>query len=92
MPKVIRYESTPNPDALKLVLDAPICRGPRSFLSAEDAEGDPIAGPLFATGLVRAILINTDWMTLNRLPGSPWPGLKAEAERVLAAAEPTAGG
>ncbi|MEM8758217.1 MAG: NifU N-terminal domain-containing protein [Planctomycetota bacterium] len=91
MPKVLRYETTPNPDALKLVLDAPVSHGPRSFLSADDARGDPIAGPLFETGSIRAVLINTDWVTINRVPGSAWPALKSVAERAIAAATPPAG-
>jgi hypothetical protein len=83
MPRVLRYESTPNPDALKLILDAPVSDRPRSFLSAEDAAGDAIAGPLFELGTVRAVLINGDWVSVNKLPGADWRSIKPVCERVL---------
>lgn len=84
MPRVLRYEATPNPDALKLVLDAPVSDRPRSFLTAADAAGDPIAGPLFATGGVRAVLMNSTWMTVNKRPDADWRTIKPLAERLLA--------
>ncbi len=83
MPRVLRYESTPNPDALKLVLDATISDRPRSFLNAADAAGDPLAGPIFATGAVRAVLINGDWVSVNKQPGADWKAIKPVCERAL---------
>ncbi|MEM9166682.1 MAG: NifU N-terminal domain-containing protein [Planctomycetota bacterium] len=91
MARVLAYDPTPNPDALRLRLDAAVSAGPRSFLNADDAKADPIAGPLFETGKVRAVLINTDWMTINRKPGSPWSEIKPLAERLLGDAEPVGG-
>ncbi|MEL6499694.1 MAG: NifU N-terminal domain-containing protein [Planctomycetota bacterium] len=87
MPSVLRYEPTPNPDALKLMLDGPISDRPRSFLSAADAAGDPIAGPIFDTGGVRAVLINGDWLSVNKLPDADWRPIKSVCERVLRDAE-----
>ncbi|MEO1717301.1 MAG: NifU N-terminal domain-containing protein [Planctomycetota bacterium] len=83
MPRVLRYEPTPNPDALKLMLDAPVSDRPRSFLNADDAATDPIAGPIFATGGVRAVLLNGDWLSVNKLPEADWPAIKAACERAL---------
>ncbi len=84
MAKVCKYESTPNPDALKCLLDAPISDRPRSFIGAEQAEGDPIAGPMFAGAKLRAVLINTDWISINKEPGADWKDIKPIVERVLA--------
>ncbi|MFI4873669.1 MAG: NifU N-terminal domain-containing protein [Phycisphaerales bacterium JB061] len=84
MAKVRKYESTPNPDALKCLLDAPISDRPRSFIGAEQAEGDPIAGPMFAGAKLRAVLINTDWISINKEPGADWKDIKPIVERVLA--------
>lgn len=83
MPRVLRYETTPNPDALKLMLDAPVSDRPRSFLNAQDAAGDPIAGPIFETGAVRAVLINGDWVSVNKLPEATWNQVKPACERAL---------
>jgi len=84
MANVRKYESTPNPDALKCLLDAPISDRPRSFIGAEQAEGDPIAGPMFAGAKLRAVLINTDWISINKEPGADWKDIKPIVERVLA--------
>lgn len=84
MARVRSYESTPNPDALKLMLDRGISDRPRSFLSEADASDDPVAGPIFAGGSIRAVLINGDWMTVNKQPGSDWKPIKQLVERVLA--------
>lgn len=83
MARVVRYEPTPNPDALKLILDGAISDRPRSFLNADDAAGDPVAGPIFATGAVRAVLINGDWVSVNKLPEADWAAVKPTCERAL---------
>lgn len=84
MAKVRRYEPTPNPDALKCLLDTSISDRPRSFIGAEQAAGDPVAGPIFAGAKLRAVLINTDWMTINKEPDAEWKDIKPVVERVLA--------
>ena len=38
---ITEFESTPNPNAVKCWLDRPISEGPRSFLNAQMAQGDP---------------------------------------------------
>ncbi len=83
MARVLRYESTPNPDALKLILDRAISDRPRSFLSPEDAAGDPVAEPIFASGSVRAVLVNGGWVSVNKLPEADWASLKPVCERAL---------
>ena len=84
MAKIRRYEPTPNPDALKCLLDTTISDRPRSFIGAAQAENDPIAGPLFASARLRAILINTDWITINKEPDADWKEIKPIVERLLA--------
>ncbi|MEO0511632.1 MAG: NifU N-terminal domain-containing protein [Planctomycetota bacterium] len=82
----VTYETTPNPNALKCVTDRELSQHPRSFLSEADADGDPLAGPLFATGSVRAVLINGPWITVNKLPEADWKALKPLIEKVICAA------
>jgi hypothetical protein len=84
MAKVLKYEPTPNPDALKCLLDTTISDRPRSFIGAEQAKDDPIAGPMFADARLRAVLINTDWISINKEPDANWKDIKPIVERVLA--------
>ena len=49
MPKIREIERTPNPDAMRFVLDEPLTNGvTRSFEHAMEADGDPLASALFA--------------------------------------------
>lgn len=81
-----RYEETPNPNALKCILDRSISDHPKSFLGAESAGGDAVARALFGVEGVAVILMNGDWMTVNKSPGASWASVKAGVERVLGAA------
>ncbi len=83
---VTQFESTPNPTAVKCLLDRPVCERPRSFLDASAAAGDPIASALFALPGVRNILIGGDWITVNTTPGSDWRKLKPAIRRILSEA------
>lgn len=85
--RVLEYESTPNPNALKCVLDGRISETTLSFLNEQDAKEHPVASVLFESGMVRAILLCGNWMTVNKLPDARWPKLKPIVERVLADAE-----
>ena len=85
---ITRYESTPNPNALKCVLSAPVSDRPRSYLKAEDAQGDHpvdvLARTLFEHDGLRCLLFNTDWFTINKTESSEWPAIKKAAESALA--------
>jgi len=81
--EVTRYDPTPNPDALKCALSAPISANPRSFLRPDDARDDPLASAIFAAGGVRAVLVNGDWMTVNKQPGTDWKTLKPAVEQAV---------
>src|SRR5919112_672022 len=49
MPKIDNIEETPNPNAVKFILKEPVTAGTtRSFHSAAEAAGDPLAGPRLA--------------------------------------------
>ncbi len=82
--RITRYESTPNPNALKCWLDAPISEHPQSFLNAEMAGEHTLAAALFATGVVTTLLFNGEWMTINKTPDSSWPAAKRRVEAALA--------
>lgn len=85
--RVTAFETTPNPNAIKCVLDRPPTEIPRSYFNAEAAGGDALAEALFAAGAVTSVLIHTGFITVNKSPDAAWPGLKREIERVLRDAE-----
>lgn len=82
--KIVRYEPTPNPNALKCWLDQPLSENPRSFLNAEMAADDPLASRLFEQAGLTTLLINGSWMTINKPPDTNWPTVKRNVESVLA--------
>ncbi len=87
--RVVEFQDTPNPNALKCVLDHPLPESPglRSYLSPEAAAGDPLASALFAVPGVVGILINPGWVTVSKSQDAPWKQIKAGVARVLGAAE-----
>lgn len=91
MPYAVKeFQSTPNPNAVKCVLDRVIRaqeRAPASFRSAADARSDPLASALFAVPGVVNLLINEDWITVNKNPKADWKTVKAGVSRVLAGME-----
>ena len=84
---ITRFEPTPNPNAMKCWLDRPISDQPRSFFSSAMAAGDPIAEPLFKDAGITNLLLNGEWMTVNKAPDAEWRTIKASVQRVLDAAK-----
>lgn len=86
---VVRFEDTPNPNALKCALDGPILRPgeqPKPYRTAESAAGDALASKLFAIPGVTNVLVGPDWITVNRVPGADWRGIKEGVRRALESA------
>ena len=81
---VTEVQPTPNPNAMKFMLDRPISEGSVSFLKAEQAEGHPVAMALFAIPGVASLLLLGDFVTVNKAPDASWPQIKRRVEQVLA--------
>ena len=81
--KVVEVQPTPNPNALKFVLDQVIADQPTSFLSVEAADGDPVASRLFAIPGVSSVLLLGDFVTVNKTPEANWAEIKARVQRLL---------
>lgn len=76
MPKVINIEPTPNPDALKFVVQKPILkRGVRSFRDFGSAVGDPLGSALFAMGQVTSVFYMDRFVTVNKASEAQWTDL-----------------
>lgn len=85
--KVLSYEQTPNPNALRCVLSASVSDGSRPYRTAEQAAaaGDALACALFAVEGVAGLLLHKDWMTVSKRPDAAWPRIKKGVEKALAA-------
>jgi len=84
MPYTVREaQPTPNPNALKLVLDRPIAEVPLSFLSPDAGSGHPLAEQLFAIPGVVGLLFLNDFVTINKSQTAKWADIRARAERIL---------
>src|SRR6185437_9768565 len=76
MPKVINIEPTPNPDALKFIVQKPLLKmGTRSFKDFGSAVGDPLASSIFALGKVTSVFYMDRFVTVNKESGAEWSDL-----------------
>lgn len=81
---VIRVQPTPNPNAMKFVLDHPVFARPLSFPSAESAAGHAPAEQIFALRGVYNVFMVHDFVTVNKLPDVGWGSLTAAVQTILA--------
>ncbi len=76
MPKVMNIEPTPNPDALKFIVQRPILRsGTRSFRDFASAVGDPLGSALFGLGKVTSVFYMDRFVTVNKEASAEWSDL-----------------
>src|ERR687894_2079178 len=88
MPKIDNIEETPNPNAVKFILKEPVTAGTtRSFHSAEEAAGDPLAGPLFAVGDVSSVFYMDKMITVEKSDEADWDDLLPRLAVPIRAAE-----
>jgi hypothetical protein len=75
----IQVEGTPNPSAVKFVLDSKAL-GPdsRSYFSADEATGDALASRLFQVPGVRALFLVDDFITVTRTEDAVWDDIVEE--------------
>lgn len=79
---ITRIETTPNPNARKLIVD-PAPGSIRSYFTASDANDDPIASALFAIPQITNVLIHTQFISVCFKPGANWKTLSKSIERAL---------
>ena len=88
MPKIDNIEETPNPNAVKFILKEPVTAGTtRSFHSASEAAGDPLAGPLFAVGEVSSVFYMDRMITVEKTDDADWDDLLPRLAVPIRAAE-----
>jgi len=84
---VTEFISTPNPNAVKCLLDQSPTRVPRSYFSAVEAKGDTLGEALFAVPGVKNLLIHDGWITVSKDADADWKAIKAAVVKVLAAVQ-----
>ena len=84
--RVIEIQPTPNPNALKFVLDRPVSQQPLSFFNAEAAQDYPLAKRLFEIAGVNSLLLLGDFITINKSPQSVWDDIRKQARAAILAA------
>ena len=84
--KVVEVQPTPNPNAVKFILDREVVAQPTSFFNAEQATDHPLAKKLFAIPGVSSLLLLGDFVTVNKRPDVPWKDITQAVESVLATA------
>ena len=86
----VRFQSTPNPNAGKFILNRTVVEGSasKSFYNAEDAAGHPLASALFELEGVVSLFMVADFVTVTKTPAAPWdeliPAVQVVIERVFA--------
>lgn len=80
---VTAFEPTPNPNALKCLVEPSPGDRVRSYFNAGQAAGDPLAVALFAIPGVTNVLIHTSFITLCKTPETAWPAVKSAMKKVL---------
>jgi hypothetical protein len=84
--KVLEVQPTPNPNAMKFVLDGEVSPQPASFFNAAAAAEHSLAAQLFAIEGVTGLLLLGDFVTINKSPAARWDDIKRQAKAVLKAA------
>jgi hypothetical protein len=81
--RVSEVQPTPNPNALKFILDGPVSEHPISFFDAGSAQGNDLASKLFAIPGVSGLLFLGDFVTVNKQPAARWADIRGRVENVL---------
>lgn len=83
---IIRFEQTPNPNALKCYLEPPLPAMPpdaRSYRSPEAAAASPLPKALFQIPGVTSLLLMGEWLTVNKSPEADWAAIKRGLKQAL---------
>jgi hypothetical protein len=83
---VREIQPTPNPNALKFVLDRTISVQPASFFNPEQAKDHALASKLMAITGVSHVMLLSDFVTIGKRSEARWSDIKTAVTKLLAAA------
>ena len=88
--KIEEIEPTPNPNAMKFVLDTPVTQGfvTHSFEDEESAEAVPLARDIFGIEHVISVYFADRWITVTQDGEAEWSELLREIADPIRDAEP----
>jgi hypothetical protein len=81
--KIIDMQTTPNPNAMKIFVDAPVAAGTKSFFRAEAAAADPLASKLFQIDGVIGVMLLGSFLTISKHRDAEWEAVLAGVRKVL---------
>ena len=84
--KLIGIEPTPNPNSMKLVLDETLAPGVKATYRAGDEVSAPLMRGLLSIAGVAGVFHTSDFMAVQRTPGTDWQGILAQVRTVFDAA------
>ncbi len=84
--RIQEIQPTPNPNAVKIILDRSVSDQPTSFFEAAAAQGHPLATRLFEIPGVSSLLLLGDFITINKSPQARWADITGKVRKVLAEA------
>lgn len=82
--RVTSFEATPNPNALKCLVEPSPATSPRSYFNAGQAADDPLALALFDIEGVTNVLIHRSFITVSKAPAFKWAPIRRAVEKTLA--------
>jgi len=80
----IMVQSTPNPNALKFVLNAPVkTAGNVTYKDAEECGGNTLAKELFTISNIREVYFFDNYITVTQDGNADWDDLEEQIQRVI---------
>ncbi len=79
------FESTPNPNSLKITTDAGRFTddGLASYTSPDEAEGDPLGQTIMRIEGIMNVLILPDFLTISKTPEADWDSVLPRVRHAL---------
>lgn len=86
--RITQFQPTPNPNAVKCVIDHRLPDTPRSYFNRDQVDSDPLAARLFDIPGITNILIHESFITVGKDPAADWKPIKSAVELALRDAQP----
>jgi len=77
----IRYDPTPNPNAMKFAVGVPV-GGPGTYIKGSEPE-EEFVSQLLALDGVASVFLTADFVTISKTPDASWDSIVSEAKAIL---------